>query len=203
MLLPLLVGGCSPYYDDYTYVPRPALAEIPPRNGTAATQPGSSDSPRVSVLASIVGVHREDASKSIPESVEVRLQLTNDGSQSLTFDPHAMQLSDASLMWFDRPLVQPDQPPITLAPGHTSSVGAYFPFPRGRTLDSTDMNSLQLKWTLQTEGGRELSQTVLFRRGGPSYYYAYPRYYFYDPFWYAPYPAAWHGGLVVVHRHCW
>jgi hypothetical protein len=180
LVLLAFVGGCSEYAQDYRYAPRPAVAEIP------ATQP--QDPPRVSALASVIGIHYEDRGAGIPFSVEARLQLTNDSAQTVVFDPTSLQLTTGSLVTFSPPLMRPPQP-FALAPGQSATVEAYFPFPPGQDLNRTDLDSLQLRWRVQMDGNR-MGQAVNFRR-------VYSYYYDDGPYW-GPYPYV--GGVVVIHR---
>jgi hypothetical protein len=185
-------GGCSLYLDDYRYVPRPAIAGIPPK-------PAEGTSPQLTVLASIVGVRRDDAKSGIPSSVEVQLQFENAGPQKITFDPHTLQMSDASLTNLLPPIVRPESSAV-LAPSETAAYTAYFPFPPGRSPDDMDLQALKLRWTLKLDD-RPVSQVVMFRLAYPSYYYYgyYPGPYYY---WYPP--PVWYGSsVVVVHGHRW
>jgi len=161
----MLLGGCSTYIDGYHYVPRPAVALVP------ATQP--SQPPPCAAIASIVGVHREDRGAGVPESVEVRMRLENNGPESVVFDPRTMELLDGGLMEFPPPVLRPAQP-VALAPTQAVVVGAYFPFPPGRSYKNTDLESLQLRWRLQV-AGQEVGQAADFRRMIRTYnYYPYP-----------------------------
>lgn len=187
LFLLAFVVGCSPYMDDFRYVPRPALAEIP------ATPPQTA--PPLSVYASVIGVRYDSPDEQLPACVEVRLQLNNNGPQTVTFDPRTMTLSDGSLSAFSPPILQPSGL-VTLAPNQATSYGAFFPFPPGRNSDNTDLNSLQLRWTVQLDG-RSMSQTVLFNRSVRYYYYSDPYPYPYYPY---PYWGPVYGGVVIV-RH--
>ena len=180
LFLLVLAGGCSQYVSDYRYAPYPGVAEIP------STQP--QDPPRVSTLASIIGVHYEDHSAGIPFSVETRLQLTNNTAQTVVFDPTSLQLLTGSLVTFPPPVVRPPQP-FALAPGQAATVGAYFPFAAGQSLDQINMDSLQLRWRVQLDGDR-VGQAINFRR-------AYTYYYDEGPYWGYPYPYV--RGVVVIH----
>jgi len=189
LLLPLL-GACSssPYVDGFDYTPRPAIANLP------STSPQTA--PPVAAYAALVGVRREDKKQGIPESVEVRLQLDNNGPQTLTFNPQSLHLTDGELLPFGPPVVF-SPPTITLAPAQSATVSAFFPFPPGRSYDSVYMDALDLRWFLQLDD-RTIGQAVKFTRfvhvdTGPHIYY--------DPYWgYAPFPVF--GGVVVV-RHRW
>jgi hypothetical protein len=175
--------GCSPYHDDYQYVPHPALAEIP------TTQPAQG--PPLSAYASIVGVRYDDPQAQIPESVEVALQLNNNGPQTVTFNPRSFALSDGKLSAFMPPLLYPPTS-ATLAPGQSTNYTVYFPFPPGQDYTSMDLNSLQLRWSVQLDN-RSVSQIVMFRRS--------IRYYYSDPYYYGypyPYGYPYYGGVVIV-----
>jgi hypothetical protein len=170
------LGGCSAYVEGYRYVPRPAVALVP---GTQPSQP-----PPVATIVSIVGVHREDKSAGVPESVEVRMRIENNSPETVVFDPKSIELLDGGLMEFPPPIVRPPQPE-TLAPQQSVVVGAFFPFPPGHSYKNTDLESLELRWRIQI-GGSEITQSADFRRMiRPYYYYPYPDY--------SPYP--FYGGV--------
>jgi hypothetical protein len=162
---------CSPYVDDFWYSPRPAVAEIRSTSGDHA--------PAVTAMASIFGVRREDRSKGIPESVEVRLRLENEGSETAVFDPQTLELTNTELLPFPPPIVRAPSP-ITLNAMQATTLTAFFPLPQ-RT-EGGHLDSLMLRWVVQL-GGQKVSQTVNFRR-------VYPRTYYYDPYWgpYSGYP---------------
>ncbi len=163
----MLLGGCTTYVEGYHYLPRPAVALVP------ATQP--SQPPPSAAIVSVIGVHREDRSAGIPESVEVRMRLENNGPETVVFDPRTMELLDGGLMEFPPPVVRPPQP-VTLGPSQAVVVGAFFPFPPGHSYKNTDLESLQLRWRVQI-GGSEVGQAADFRRMIRLYnYYPYPDY---------------------------
>jgi hypothetical protein len=175
----MLLGGCSTYVEGFHYVPRPAVALVP---GTQPSQP-----PPTAAIVSVVGVHREDRGAGIPESVEVRMRVENNGPENVVFDPRTMELLDGGLMEFPPPVLRPAQV-IALAPQQSVVVGAFFPFPPGRSYKNTDLESLQLRWHLQL-GGSEVGQAADFRRMiRPYYYYPYPDY---------AYPYGFYGGVGV------
>jgi len=173
-----LLGGCSSYYD-IDFAPRPAVSEV---------RPSGSQQPAVTGLASVIGVHREDHDLHIPESVEIRLRLENNGQETLTFDPHSMDLTGADLQPFGPPIVR--APNVTLNAMQATTLTAFFPLPP-RT-ETGDLDFLTLRWTIQV-GAQQMSQTVNFHR-------VFHRVYYYDePYW-DPHPHFWSGGVVVVHR---
>lgn len=182
--LAMLMTGCSPYVDNYEYVPRPALAQIPPAP--------PDQYPPVTVQASLIGIRRADSSQGIPNSVELRMQVQNTAGQPVTFDPTTLVLINGELLTFAPPVLSPPQV-MTLAPGQIAMQEAYFPFPPGRWYDNTDMESLQLRWLVKINGS-PVGQVVYFRR---------MHYYYYDPYWNYPPPPYWgfSGGVVIVHRH--
>jgi hypothetical protein len=184
-----LLSGCSPYVEGYWYRPFPAVAPLP------ATQPN--EPPPVAVLASIIGIRREDQKEGIPFSVEVRLRVDDNGAAGVVFNPQSLDLTNGELLKFAPPLLIPPGQ-LRLAPGQSEIVRAYFPFPPGQPYDQVDLQSLQLRWVV-TVDGRLVGQTVNFRRAY-RYYYDYD-----DPYWGYPGPyygwyGGWYGGVVVVHR---
>jgi hypothetical protein len=168
-LLFLFAGGCSTYIEGYHFVPRPAVALVP------ATQPNQP--PPTAAIVSVVGVRRGNGSDGVPQSVEVRMRIENNGPEMAVFDPKTMELLDGGLLEFPAPILRPPQP-MTLAPGQAVVVGAFFPFPPGRSYATTDLEQLQLRWRVQV-GGQEVSQAADFRRVIRAYY---------NPYWDEPYP---------------
>jgi len=175
------VTGCSPYYDDFQYSPRPAVVDIRTASGPQATP--------VTALASVIGVHREDEKDGLPESVEVRLRLENNSSQTVTFDPHSMELTSGQITMFAPPIVRAPSS-IALEPMQSTALTAFFPLPP--RWGDRELNSLILRWIVQI-GNQKVSQTATFQR-------IYTRVYYYDdPYW-GPRPGFWYGGVVVIHR---
>lgn len=166
-VLLMFAGGCSTYVEGYHYVPRPAVALVP------ATQP--SQPPPVATIVSVMGIHR--AQKDIPESVEVRLRLENNGPETVVFDPRTMQLLDGGLMEMPPPILRPPTP-VTIGPNQSVVVGAFFPFPPGRSYKNSDLETLQLRWRVQV-GSMDVPQDADFRRVVRVYY---------NPYWDEPYP---------------
>lgn len=183
MLLPLVMG-CSQYLNDVSYVPRPAVADVPP------TPP--QQIPPVSAMASVIGVRYDDPRNQIPSSVEVRLRLDNNGPGSVVFSPTTMELSNGELQKFSEPIIHPPDP-VSLVQGQSAYVTAYFPFPPGHSYYDTDYSSFQLRWRVQI-AGKIVGQGAYFRR-------EYPTYYDYGPYPYYGYPPyGFVGGVVIVHR---
>ncbi len=178
----MLLTGCSAYVSDFQYVPHPALAEIPPA--------APDKSPPVSAFATIIGVRRADAKQGIPESVEVRFRVENNGPHTVMFDPRSLELTTGDLQNFQPPVLRPIEP-VTLAPTQLAMFDAFFPFPFGRSYDDTDMRSLQLRWGEKIDAS-PVRQIVSFRRIYPY------RYYYPDPYWGYPW---FYGGVVIVGRH--
>jgi hypothetical protein len=184
--LPLVVG-CSQYVSDVSFVPRPAVADVPPT-------PPQTISP-VSALASVIGVRYDDPRDQIPSSIEVRLRLDNNGPGSVVFSPTTMELSNGELQKYPPPIINPPDP-VPLSPGQSAYVTAYFPFPPGHSYYDTDYSSLQLRWQVQI-AGKVVGQGAYFRQTYPYYYYDYGPY----PYWgYPPPPYGFVGGVVIVHR---
>ena len=184
LLVLVSAAGCSPYLDDFRYAPRPAVAEI------RSTSP--QQAPAVTAMASVIGVRREDRNEGIPESVEVRLRLENNGAETVVFDVQTLNLTGGQLLPFPPPVVRAPSP-ITLTPMQSMTLTAFFPLPR--SFHEGDLDSLVLRWIVQV-GGQKVSQSVTFRQ-------VYARVYYYDPYW-GPYrgypPYFWYGGVVFIHR---
>lgn len=149
-----MLAGCSPYLDGYDYVPRPAIADVPPAPPQTY--------PPATVMASIIGVRRADSNANIPLSVELRMRIRNNGPLTVAFDPASVVLSNGALMQFPPPII--DNPSVvTLAPGQEATVDALFPFPGGHGYSSPAMNSLTVRWTLLING-QQAPQIVYFQR---------------------------------------
>jgi hypothetical protein len=185
--LACLLTGCTTYIGSFQYSPSPAIAEIPapgapqptPPPATQPAQPGAASvqppppPPAVAVLATVIGVHRADRDLGIPESVEVRLRIDNNGPYNIVFNPQTLELSNGQLVPFGHPIAPQ---PVGLDPRQTAKIVAYFPFPAGHNVDDTNMSSLVLQWQLQINGQTEM-QSVTFTRVWPAYYYGGPYYY--------------------------
>jgi hypothetical protein len=182
----MAVIGCSQYDEDYQYSPRPVTAQIP------ATQP--QDPPPVSVMATVVGVRYADEDNHLPQCVEIRMQVDNNGPDSAVFDPMSLELRNSELVRLGPPIVRPSAP-ITLNPAQSAYLTAYFPFPVGVAYDTMDLNSLQLRWRVQV-GPRPVGQVVYFTRVWAPYYGPGP-----GPYWYyPPPPVVFYGGWGWGHR---
>jgi hypothetical protein len=157
------VPGCSPYEDDFQYVPRPALAEVRSTSSQQATAAAS--------LVSVIGVRREDRKEGIPESFEVRMRIENDAAEPVVFDPKTLDMTNGQLLPFPPPIVRP--PGVVTVPSmRSANLTAFFPVPERRPQEG-DLDSLELRWVIQI-GSQKVNQSVNFRR-------VYPRVYYYGP----------------------
>jgi hypothetical protein len=176
--------GCSPYVDDFDYRPHPAVAEV---HSSAQSQ-----SPAAVAMGTVIGVHVADKKLDIPESVEIRLRLENNGPEPLSFDPATMEMTSAHLQPFAPPIIHAPGT-ITLNSNEAATLTVFFPLPAHS--EAGDLESLTLRWIIQI-GAQKLTQRVTFQR-------IYPRVYYDDPYW-RPYygypPYFWYGGVVVIHR---
>ena len=120
-------AGCGvlPRLWDFSYVPRPALADVPPNPPQTA--------PPVSAEASIIGVRYDDPKDAIPPSVEIRLRLDNNGPQEVDFDPTTLELSTGELVRFPPPMIRPPTP-ITLEAGQSPHMSRPISHSRRRIL---------------------------------------------------------------------
>ena len=183
----LVLVGCSPYDQSYSYSPRPARVEI-----RSTSSSDTAKNPVARVYASIIGIRSGDPSQGIPTSVHLRLRVENSGAQTLVLDPHTLELIGGDLLTFPPPVLRPPLP-IELAPTGSATLDTYFPLPP--QYENSELGSLRARWFVQLNGQR-VEQLVDFRRIYPAYYS------YYDPLWaYPPYPYyGWYGGVVVV-RH--
>ena len=172
LLLLAISAGCSPGREDFQYAPRTALAEV--RSVSDTTQ----QAPAVTAMVSVVGILQGNQKGEIPDAVEIRMRFENNGPEPLTFDPHTLDLTTPLLLPFPRPIVRPPGP-LTVAPMKAGNLAVQFPLPPLPN-GSGDLNLLQLDWNIQI-GGKNVSQSVRFRRVVPSNYY-------YDPYAGYPYP---------------
>lgn len=154
LLAGLMVGCLGTYYSAYRYKPRPVARIVP--------APEQSEQAAGRVLASIIGVRRATGDIPHPASVEVRLRIENRGDQTITLLPASLELVTAGLRDFPQPAIEPS-PPITIPPGHTQTITAYFPFPAGAEPEAFDLGGLNLSWRLRIDG-RTIQQSVTFTR---------------------------------------
>ena len=185
-----LLGGCSTYLPDYAYFPSPALVVIPqdlqpPATQPATTQPAMPAEPAaMNVLATVVGVLREDPGKHLPEAVEIRLRLEN-GAMPAVFDPAQVQLVTGGLVTLGPATMIPPQP-VTLSPGQQVVVLGIFPLPPRFSVSTLDLAGLRLSVPV-TINGRPVQAGMNFQRVIPYYLERpYPNYYPYYPY-YGPY----------------
>lgn len=165
----LCAGGCSPFVDGYTFVPRPAVVDVIRKDNQQKP---------LTVLATAVGVRRADRREQLPESIEVRLRFENNGPAHTSFDPRTLQLTTGALIQFALPIVRPPNP-IELDPGQSAGLTCWFPFPPGRYYGDTDLDSLRLRWMVKI-GDETVPESVGFNR---------LRIVYYDPYWGPPPPA--------------
>jgi hypothetical protein len=192
-----LIGGCSPYVEDFHFAPHPAIAEIK----VATTQPSQMEPSPVTAYATIVGIRREDSQQHLPLSVEVRLRLDNNGSQSITFDPQSMELTNGDLVRFPPPVLPPPQE-IPVLPGQPVMVQANFPFPPHASYDNMNLQTLQLNWAVRIDG-HDVAQTANFHLVHQYYvdpYWGYPPYPYGYPYPYYGYPYFGFGGTFIIRR---
>ena len=195
-----LLGGCSTYLPDYDYFPSPALVVIPQNLQPPATQPATTqpeipaEPAAMNVLATVVGVRREDLGKHLPEAVEIRLRLEN-GAMPAVFDPDQVQLLTGELVTLGPATMIPAQP-VTLSPGQQVVVLGIFPLPPRFSVSTLDLTGLRLSVPV-TINGRPVQAGMNFQRGIPYYLERpypnnYPYYPYYGPYYYA-YPTFYGG----------
>ena len=93
-------------------------------------------------MATVIGVRYDDQQDQIPPSVEIRMNIDNNGPDTVILDPASMELSNGQLMKFAPAIVRPPTP-ITIGSNQAAYVTAYFPFPGGSSYDNADLSSLE------------------------------------------------------------
>ena len=199
-LMGWLLAGCSAYLPEYAYFPRPGVVLIPQNLQPPASQPSTqpavapNEPAAMTVLATVVGVRREDVGKHLPQAVELRLRLEN-GAMPATFDPAQVKLVTGSLVALGPPMMVPAEP-MALAPGQEAAVLAIFPLPAGFSDSTLDLSGLRLSVPV-TISGRAVQAGINFQLVLPAYY-GYGSYPYYNPYYgpyYYPYPT-FYGGVI-------
>jgi len=155
-LVTLAGSGCAqpPYEPGYRYFPQPATVDVLRRDGNHQTP--------LTVLVSVLGVHRADPKNDIPYSVVVRMRFENVGQSHVIFDPRSLELVTGTLRPFEPPIVRPSQT-LDLTPGQRQEVTAYFPFPPHVKAENMNMRNLRLRWEVKIDGVT-VPQTSIFER---------------------------------------
>ncbi|MEX2671319.1 MAG: hypothetical protein WD294_04325 [Phycisphaeraceae bacterium] len=168
----LLFTGCqSGQYDDrYVYQPRPMTVETFSRERP--------DLGTVRTLVSVVGLRRADEDADLPASVHVRMRLDNTADSIATFDPSTITLFGADVRQFAPPILDPAQV-LTLEPGDSATVDAYFPLRGEGTPGTVSLEGLGVRWTVDIAGDT-VPGSATFSRRERDYYRRYndPRFNF-------------------------
>lgn len=180
----LVTSGCvsSPYIEGYYYLPRPAEAVSP------TTQPV------VTTYVTVVGIHRAEPKRDLPESIRVRIRIDNDGAQPITFDANSMRLTTGNLFRFPNPIVE-ENPQLSVPSLESAMIEVIFPFPDHETFEDLDLHTLMLQWSVEA-GSDRISQSARFYLRQQQYYYYEGPYWGEGPFWSGPY----YRGAIIIHR---
>ena len=114
--------------------------------------------------------------------LEIRMRAENQGNWPFRIQTRTMTLLTADLKAFGPPRAEPSPDPL-IPPGEQSTVSLFFPVPA--ETDELNIDSLNLRWTLEVSGF-EISNSANFERKREYYYqpvHVYP-YYPYYPYWY-------------------
>ena len=130
-------------------------------------KPGS-QSPTVSVMASVIGIRRGDPDRGIAPAVEIRMRFENSDSQPASFDPHSLALVTGRLEPLGTPEVHPPTA-LQILPGQPQTISTFFPLPPGTNPRTMPLDALRLRWEI-TLDGKPYLQTVVFERASPLYY---------------------------------
>ena len=143
----LVAGGCSssPYVSGYAFYPQPAVVPV------FHQAPGAASPQKpLTMLATVLGIRREDSQRHIPTSVEIRLRFENDGNAAVEFDPRTLELVTGTLRPFGPPRTSPPQPTM-IPPGQSRTVMALFAFPPGARPRDMNLSYLRLRCYVNIE----------------------------------------------------
>ncbi len=185
----------TPYVEDYYYVPRPAVADLSPAITQPATTQPVAAPPVVTTFISVIGIERANSEQQIPDSIHLRIRVENRDAPAAVFEPQSLELMNGDLLMFPTPLVPPPQP-VTLTPGQSTILDAWFPFPPGSSWDNTELQSLHLRSIVQI-GGQRVAKSTTFHR---VLRYYWRRRYWRRYYWDNPMYDDWDGGVVIIRR---
>src|SRR5262245_36531223 len=159
-ILLLLAGGtgCSTYYSDYEYSPRPNEMRLLARAQDAAGA-GEHDSVLARVLTTVIGVQRPSDATGDRARVHMRILIENLTDQPMTFDGGQSQLTTADLLVLT-PIVEPSAT-IEIAPHGRAEADLYFPLPG--SVDDVNLGGLNFSWSVKVNG-LEVTRSSTFDR---------------------------------------
>lgn len=152
-----LLGGCVGKYYDARFGPQTTEA-------VAASSLGG----QARSIVSFIGVRRKDRESGAPPQVEFRMRVENMGAVACTLEQHSLQLLSGTLEPFGAAQLSSSDAPL-IAPGASANYEILFPPAEGRSIDSIDLRSLNLRWAIAFDG-ESVTNGMTFERVVPAYY---------------------------------
>jgi hypothetical protein len=158
----LLAGaliGCQPkpvdpYVTKFKFVPPAQTAQL------RLDRTYDNTAPAATVTAIIMGVREDDANSGIPSSVEVRLRVDNRGPAVVTIDPGTLDLRAGEFEQFPPAQTEPSST-LEVHPSDSRQLTAYFPFPNGKTYDTTKLKEVRLSYVVKLDD-QAFPETAVF-----------------------------------------
>jgi hypothetical protein len=158
MLLAAVVGcranASNPYVSKYKFIPPTQTADL------RLDQPYANTAPAATAAATIAGVRNDDADSGIPSSIEVRIRVDNRGPAVVSIDPGSLELRAGEFEAFPPPQTEPSST-LVVQPSSSRTLIAYFPFPSGKTYDTTKLKEVRLTYVARLDD-RPFPQTAVF-----------------------------------------
>jgi hypothetical protein len=153
-----LLSSCVSKYYDARFGPQ----------ATEAVAVSNAPGGQARSIVSFVGVRRKDRETGAPPQVEFKLRVENLGSIPCTLEQHSLQLLSGALEPFGAAQLTGADAPV-IAPGASANYALLFPPAEGRTIDSIDLRSLNLRWGISFDG-ETITNGMTFERISPGYY---------------------------------
>ena len=143
-----LMMGCSNqprYAEGYQYMPPTSRQEM-----RLGNDPPANIGPAAVATSSVVGVRLADNQAKIPDSIEVKIRLDNNGPAMATLDPASLQVLTGEYVPLPAPKLDPAST-LYVSPGGSQVLTANFPFPPGRTYEQMKLNNVRLKYVVNLD----------------------------------------------------
>jgi hypothetical protein len=164
-VLVMLAGeaGCSVYYTDYDYSPRPHETQLLARS-EGNDGKGGRDSVLARVLTTVIGVQRPSDATGDRPRVHMRILIENLTDQPMTLDATQCQLTTADLQALT-PIVEPSPTP-DIPPHGRGQANLYYPL--SGSVDEVNLGGLNFRWSVKVNG-LEVTRSSTFERIIPYY----------------------------------
>jgi hypothetical protein len=147
-------NGANPYVSKYKFIPPTQTANL------RLDQPYANTAPAATATTTIAGVRNDDADSGIPSSIEVRIRVDNRGPAVVSIDPGSLELLAGAFDTFPPPQTEPSST-LVVQPSESRTLTAYFPFPSGKTYDTTKLKDVRVNYVAKLDGN-SFPQTAVF-----------------------------------------